>query len=188
MTNGAKWSIGIGLLLLEVALVVLGWNWLQQPAATTGGSVFTLPFGEKTPRLLWGAETVDVDEAIDLYCDGAVFIDVQSKANFAASSVPHAEWMDYPRGFSRSALARHAGPGDKIVLYCESDRCWNAYHAAKKLVGWDMPNIYFFRDGINGWNADRLKVQMATQSGDCSSDGGWAPSSRFSGMSSGFNK
>lgn len=172
MTSGTKWAIGVSILLLEVALVMLGWNWINRPATST--STFNPISGERAPKSVWGADTIDVDEAAQLYCDGAVFLDVQSATSHARGAIPNADWIDYERGMSRSDLAHHAGPDDKIVVYCENDRCWNAYRAVKDLIDWAMPEVYYFRGGLVEWNANRYAIQTSMKGKKCKQSG-WSP-------------
>ena len=179
MTNAAKWSIGIALVIMEILLVVLGWNWMRTPVAAVSDP--KVVGTDKAPRSVWGAETIDVEEAADLFCDGAVFLDLQSESNFGVSSIPNAEWIDYDNGFTRRKLARHAGPEEKIVVYCENIYCWNAYHAAKQMIGWDMPNVYYFREGLAAWDADRFAILNSLRNRECKRTP-WQPKAGFSSI------
>ncbi|GAB6041343.1 rhodanese-like domain-containing protein [Endothiovibrio diazotrophicus] len=181
MTNAAKWSIGIALVMLEVLLVVLGWNWVKTPVENTPPPTAGVASGDKAPRSVWGAETVDVAAAAQLFCDGAIFLDAQSEANFAVSAIPNAEWIDYEHGLTRRKLARHAGPADQIVVYCENAYCWSAYHATKQLIAWDMPHVYYFRDGLAAWNRERYAIQNSLRGKECKRST-WQPKAGFSAV------
>lgn len=46
--------------------------------------------------------------------------------------------------------------GDKakpIVTFCHPD-CWGSYNAAKRLIGLGYTQVYWYRDGVEGWQAD----------------------------------
>lgn len=176
MGRGTNWAIGLGLVALEVGLVVVGWQWMSQPQAPRGGNI-SGPQGEKAPKSVWGARVVSAAEASDLHCEGAVFLDVQSKRNNNSSSIPGAEWLDYSKGFSNRQLARHAGPDDKIVVYCESDQCWNAYKLTKDLVKWGMPQVYYFRGGIIAWHDNHSSIKSKFKKKRCGPSGGGAADS-----------
>ncbi len=40
-----------------------------------------------------------------------------------------------------------------IVTYCHPD-CWGSYNAAKRLVGLGYKHVFWYRDGLEGWQAD----------------------------------
>ena len=46
--------------------------------------------------------------------------------------------------------------GDKakpIVTFCHPD-CWGSYNAAKRLVAMGYSHVYWYRDGVEGWQAE----------------------------------
>lgn len=176
MSNTTKWSIGFGFLAAELALALLGWNWINRPTTTLPS--FTAMTQERAPGSAWGATTIDVDEAAELYCAGAVFLDVQSAAGYARGSIPKAEWIDTRDGITRRELARHAGPDDQIVIYCENAHCWSAYRAVKTLLDWEMPNVHYFRGGLAEWNDNRYAVRAQIQGKQCAREG-WSPKARL---------
>lgn len=154
MARATNWAIGIGLVLAEVGLVVVGWQWYAASQGKPVVASVSMPKGAPTPTAVWGARVVGPAEAKDLHCEGAVFLDVQAKGNNDANAVPGSEWVDYRGGFGNRQLARYAGPDDKIVVYCENHRCWDAYKLVKDLVGWGMPKVYYLRGGIVAWDKD----------------------------------
>lgn len=40
-----------------------------------------------------------------------------------------------------------------IVTFCHPD-CWGSYNAAKRLVGLGYTRVYWYRDGVEGWQTD----------------------------------
>lgn len=40
-----------------------------------------------------------------------------------------------------------------IVTFCHPD-CWGSYNAAKRLIGLGYAHVYWYRDGVEGWQAD----------------------------------
>lgn len=53
--------------------------------------------------------------------------------------------------------------GDKnnpVVLFCRAD-CWMSWNAAKRAANWGYTQLYWYRDGIDGWEeADKTLVSV----------------------------
>ena len=54
-----------------------------------------------------------------------------------------------------------------IVTFCHPD-CWGSYNAAKRLVGLGYTHVYWYRDGVEGWQAEH-----DTQWREAGSPAGW---------------
>jgi len=58
-----------------------------------------------------------------------------------------------------AALTRRVGQladGDKakpIVVFCHPD-CWGSYNAARRLISYGYRNVYWYRDGMEGWQSE----------------------------------
>jgi PQQ-dependent catabolism-associated CXXCW motif protein len=48
----------------------------------------------------------------------------------------------------------------EIVLYCLAD-CWMSWNATKRAAGWGYTQLYWYRDGADGWEAANLPTQSA---------------------------
>jgi len=138
-----------------------------------------------TPETLAGAIVLDTDAAHKLWASGGtVWIDVlpapHRPANLPASAVwmplPHRDipgslWLpDIGRGalspevdsyFRRHLEAATNGRNEAaVVLYCLAD-CWMSWNAAKRAVSWGYTQVYWYPDGIDGWEADKLPMADA---------------------------
>lgn len=60
----------------------------------------------------------------------------------------------YPEAFKTRVEALTKGDKAKpIVTFCHPD-CWGSYNAAKRLVGLGYTKVYWYRDGLEGWQSD----------------------------------
>ena len=138
-----------------------------------------------TPETVPGGIVLDTAAARELWDAGAaVWIDVlpapRRPVNLPASTlwmpVPHHDipgslWLpDVGRGalspelesYFRSHLEavtsrRRDTP---VVLYCQAD-CWMSWNAAKRAASWGYSQVYWYPDGIDGWEAAKLALQTA---------------------------
>jgi rhodanese-related sulfurtransferase len=118
----------------------------------------------RAPEQVAGAETVSVDEAMWLFEDGAVFIDVRNPRLFARRHVPGAHHLDIKDTFTRDALAAVAGKEQPVVLYSSGVKCGRAYRAGVLAVSWGYRRIYYFRGGMADWK--NAGFPMASGAGD----------------------
>jgi len=68
------------------------------------------------------------------------------------------EWMAYcQQNLEQATAANKAYP---IVFYCRSD-CWLGWNAAKRAHALGYNNLYWLRDGIDGWMQADLPLEPA---------------------------
>ena len=48
-----------------------------------------------------------------------------------------------------------------LVLYCRAD-CWMSWNAIKRAASWGYTNLYWYRDGVDGWRDAGLKMHAGT--------------------------
>jgi len=48
----------------------------------------------------------------------------------------------------------------QIVFYCLVE-CWMSWNATKRAAAWGYTNLYWYRDGIDAWEAARLPTADA---------------------------
>ena len=138
-----------------------------------------------TPKTVAGGFALDTDAARRLWSSGAaVWIDVlpapKRPANLPVSAiwmpVPHrdisgSQWLpDIGRGALSGELESYfrdhlemATKGRRdtpVVFYCLAD-CWMSWNAAKRAVSRGYTQVYWYRDGIDGWEAAQLPMQKA---------------------------
>ncbi|PNG27419.1 rhodanese-like domain-containing protein [Methylocella silvestris] len=136
-----------------------------------------------TPNSVKGARVLDTAEAVRLIEEKTpVLLDVGPADKRPASmsqttpwmpahrSIPGAVWM--PGGgsgtpdaqFSESFRSRVAAltGGDverPIITFCHPE-CWGSWNAAKRLVGFGYKEVYWYPDGLEGWQTEREPVTV----------------------------
>jgi PQQ-dependent catabolism-associated CXXCW motif protein len=138
-----------------------------------------------TPETVTGGVVLDTDSARKLWAnEDAVWIDVLPAPRRPANLPPSALWMPIPHRdipgsiwlpeIGRGALSpqfeaffrdhleaaanhRHDIP---VVFYCLAD-CWMSWNAAKRAASWAYTRVYWYRDGIDGWEAAKLPTADA---------------------------
>jgi PQQ-dependent catabolism-associated CXXCW motif protein len=61
--------------------------------------------------------------------------------------------------YFRHHLAAVTG-GEKsaaVVIYCRAD-CWMSWNAVKRAASWGYTNLYWYRDGVDGWREADLEL------------------------------
>jgi len=138
-----------------------------------------------TPATVAGGVVLDTDAAHQLWASGAaVWIDVLPAPRRPENLPASALWMplahrDIPGGLwlpdvGRGALSPelegyfrdHLATATKfrkdaaIVFYCLAD-CWMSWNAAKRAASWGYTQVYWYRNGTDGWEAAKLPMQTA---------------------------
>jgi PQQ-dependent catabolism-associated CXXCW motif protein len=130
------------------------------PATIAGGKVINN--AHELQSLLKRPETVIVDVSNaprrpDNLASGAPWLPVPHQAIPGSLWVPGAGLGEIPPAvddFFRKQLA--AATNDdasrRVILYCHQT-CWLSWNAAKRAIGYGYRNVYWYRDGIEGWKA-----------------------------------
>jgi PQQ-dependent catabolism-associated CXXCW motif protein len=138
-----------------------------------------------SPATVAGGVMLDTDAAHQLWESGAaVWIDVLPAPRRPENLPPSALWMPLPHrdipgslwlpDIGRGALSPevegyfrdHLATATKlrkdaaVVFYCLAD-CWMSWNAAKRAASWGYAQIYWYRDGTDGWDAAKLPMQNA---------------------------
>jgi PQQ-dependent catabolism-associated CXXCW motif protein len=138
-----------------------------------------------TPATVAGATMIETEKAYELWQSGAAaWIDVlpapRRPENLPAQSlwmplprrdIPGSLWLpDVGRGQLSPGLEAYFrdhletvtdGAHDRpIVFYCLAD-CWMSWNAAKRAASWGYNQVYWYRDGINGWEAANFPTEKA---------------------------
>jgi len=136
-----------------------------------------------TPETVTGGVVLDTDAAHRLWESGtAVWIDVLPAPRRPENLPPSALWMPLPHrgipgslwlpdigrgalspeleGYFRDQLdAAAKGRRDApVVFYCLAD-CWMSWNAAKRAASWRYRQVYWYRDGTDGWGAAKLPMK-----------------------------
>ena len=130
-----------------------------------------------TPNTVAGAVVVDT-AALAKLIDGEhpLLIDVAEKDRKPPSMGKDTPWLPTHRSIPGAVFLQGGGKGIEdaaygdafkarlaaltaddrarpIVTFCHPD-CWGSYNAAKRLAGLGYTHVYWYRDGIEGWQAD----------------------------------
>ncbi len=163
-----------------------------QPGWSAEGPVLEPPgyrlddYRAAVPLTIAGGHAIGTEEARVLWEQKrAVFIDVLPAPRRPAGLRADAVWKPLPRlhipgslwlpdvgrgeindkldGYFRDNLVR-AGANDKktpFVFYCLSD-CWMSWNAAKRAISYGYTQVYWYRDGSDGWAAAHLPTDEGT--------------------------
>jgi len=56
------------------------------------------------------------------------------------------------------SAASSDNPDQPVVFYCRSD-CWMSWNAAKRALSFGYTRVYWFADGIDGWQAEGFDIE-----------------------------
>ncbi len=159
------------------------------PAAEPAG-FWTGPMRGQTPASLAGANVIDAKALAALIAsDRPLLIDVAAEEAKPAGMAPDALWLPIHRSVPGSVWMPGAGDGaltppqdalltaqvdaltagakaKPVVVFCHRD-CWASWNAAKRLVRQGYLRVYWFPDGVEGW-------QDAYEAGVIKQDPEWA--------------
>lgn len=68
-------------------------------------------------------------------------------------------WEDYFRHHLN--IVANNQQNAALVLYCRAD-CWMSWNAVKRAAEWGYTNLYWYRDGVDGWREAGLELQAGT--------------------------
>jgi PQQ-dependent catabolism-associated CXXCW motif protein len=137
------------------------------------------------PATLRGARVLSTAEAEAIWRAGtASFVDVMPRPPKPPGLPEGTVWRDHPRhnipgsvwladtgygglpspteAYLRDGLSRASG-GDRarlLVLYCQAN-CWMSWNAAKRALTYGYPNIAWYPQGTDGWQAAGLPLTEA---------------------------
>ncbi|HEY0342441.1 MAG TPA: rhodanese-like domain-containing protein, partial [Steroidobacteraceae bacterium] len=133
------------------------------PATLTGGKVINTAHQLRTLLNRPGTVIVDVSNAPrrpDNLATGAPWLPLPHPAIPGTLWIPGAGLGAIPTlldDFFRKQLATATG-GDLsrwLVIYCHQ-ACWLSWNAARRAISYGYRNVYWYRDGIEGWQAAHL--------------------------------
>jgi len=131
------------------------------------------PMQGETPMALAGAQVVDAEAVATLKQRGALLLDVAQSPIKPENMAPDALWRPIHMSIPGAVWLAGAGSGDSspvfqsrfderlagltgggkekpIVVFCHP-QCWGSWNAAKRLVMRGYAHVYWFRDGVEGW-------------------------------------
>ncbi|WP_260955841.1 PQQ-dependent catabolism-associated CXXCW motif protein [Pseudomonas citri] len=168
--------------LLAIVLLGLALNVAQADTALFSAQGYRITqYRSPTPATVDGAQTLDTEALqrlleqtpspilIDVYrrpwLQGR-FIDNEPHANLPGSlwlantgdGELDSTWQNYFTDHLRRATA---GQTERpLVFYCRSD-CWLSWNAVKRAAAMGYKHLYWYRDGLDAWEAANLPLQAA---------------------------
>jgi PQQ-dependent catabolism-associated CXXCW motif protein len=137
------------------------------------------------PLTVAGGKAIGTEDAKALWTSGrAVFIDVLPAPRRPEGLAPGAVWKPLPRlhvpgslwlpdvgrgeinerldSYFRDNLEHITGSSKAapLVFYCLAD-CWMSWNAARRAISYGYTQVYWYRDGTDGWT----KAQLPTEAG-----------------------
>ena len=129
-----------------------------------------LRYRSPTPLSSDYAQTVNTQQLIDLLQQtpkpalldvqpipwNGVFIEKQPRMHLPGSmwlpnvgqGEPEERWLIYYQKNLNKLLK--GNKNDPLVIYCTAD-CWMSWNAVKRAASWGYSNLYWFRNGTDGW-------------------------------------
>lgn len=147
-------------------------------AAAEPSGFWTGPVNAPTPLSLTGGTVVHNARQLRtlLQQGGTVIVDVSNAPRRPESLAPGAPWLPLPhRAIPGSLWIPDVGQGEipvavddfyrqrlaeatqehlarPVIIYCH-ESCWLSWNAAKRAISYGYRNVYWYRDGIEGWKA-----------------------------------
>jgi PQQ-dependent catabolism-associated CXXCW motif protein len=151
------------------------------------------PMGGYTPNTVKGGSVLDTAALATVIAEtNPVLLDVGPADRKPPSMSPLAVWLPAHRSIpgavwmpgagdgtsdpafaavfqSRIAELTGGDPGRPVVTFCHPD-CWGSWNAAIRLVGLGYVHVYWYPDGLEGWQIDHELANVKA-------DPGWAAAS-----------
>lgn len=127
-----------------------------------GFSLLLLPLvalAEISPETIEGATTIDAAKAKALFDEEVLFVDVRSNQDWEAGRIPGAVHIELKKVFSEAALLEEVDKAEKVVFYCNGEKCLRSSKASAKAVGWGFSQVYYFRLGYPSWKEAGFPVE-----------------------------
>ncbi len=129
-------------------------------------SVLALTFSSmmvlaEAPTEVSGAQTVSLNEAKNLFDEGAVFIDVRDAQAWSLGHIEGAVNLDFNASeFSVLYVSKDLDRKTPIVFYTSSSLNINSAMASFFASNWGYSNVYYFREGFYSWMAADFPVEL----------------------------
>ncbi len=112
-----------------------------------------------SPMEVKGAKTVSSSEAKALFDEGVAFVDVRKNSDWEAGRIPDAIHIELKKVYSADTLGAEVSKDEKVVIYCNGEKCMRSSKAAQKAVEWGYSNVFYYRDGFPAWKAAGYSVE-----------------------------
>ena len=104
------------------------------------------------PEVVMGARTISTATTKLFVEKGFVLIDVRGIADFSNGHIPGAHHLPVKsEDFSIENLQEIVTKDQAVVFYCNGIHCMGSSMASIKAVEWGWTNVFYYRDGFEGW-------------------------------------
>ena len=101
-----------------------------------------------------GAERIELERALELYLQGAVFVDLRSVWRYDIAHIRGAVGLELNTQFSEESLAKHAVKDQPVVFYCNHSACPRSAIASAMALDWGYTDVHHFADGWSAWSGN----------------------------------
>jgi adenylate cyclase len=101
-----------------------------------------------------GAERIDLEQALELYSQGAIFVDLRSVWRYNIAHIRQAVGLELNTQFSEESLATHAAKDQPMVFYCNHSACPRSAIASAMALEWGYTDVHHFADGWSAWSGN----------------------------------
>jgi rhodanese-related sulfurtransferase len=115
----------------------------------------------EAPEEVLGARTVNLDQARNLFDEGAVFIDVRDPQSWSLGHIEGSVNLDFSASeFAVLYVSKELDRKTPIVFYTNSPLEARSAMASFFASNWGYTNVYYFREGFYSWMAADFPVQL----------------------------
>lgn len=113
------------------------------------------------PETVIGAKTVDLEQAKELFDEGAVFIDVRDQQSWSLGHIEGSVNLDFNASeFAVLYISPDLDRTTPIVFYTSSALNIRSAMASFFASNWGYTNVYYFREGFYSWMAADYPVEL----------------------------
>jgi len=113
------------------------------------------------PEVVLGARTISTATTKLFVEKGFVLIDVRGIDDFSNGHIPEAHHLPVKsEDFSSESLQEIVTKNQAVVFYCNGINCMGSSMASVKAVEWGWSNVFYYRDGFEGWKDTGLTIQV----------------------------
>lgn len=117
------------------------------------------------PEEITGARTINTDTAKFLINKGHSLIDVRGAVDFNNGHIPGASHLPVKNEvFSPDNLRKIVAQDQAVIFYCNGIHCMGSSIATKRAIEWGWTNVFYYRDGFEGWKDAGLDVKVNSDS------------------------
>ncbi|WP_294229572.1 rhodanese-like domain-containing protein [uncultured Shimia sp.] len=142
------------LLMIAAVLAVTGIGANQSIAQENSDRTDLITETASGEFVVEGAERIALERALELYSQGAVFVDLRSEWRYDLAHIRGAVGLKLDTQFSEESLAKHAKKDQAIVFYCNHSACPHSAIASAMALDWGYTNVHDFADGWSAWSGN----------------------------------